>query len=77
MLNCPHRSQDGFENVEFASYLPTIVGLSIIDHGLVEITVESGQNSDVEEPENNSLELEQVITACYKISLIARKVQQR
>ena len=68
MLNCPHRSQDGFENVEFASYLPTIVGLSIIDHGCVQITVESDQNSDVEKPENNSLELEQAITAWYKNS---------
>ena len=68
MLNCPHRSQDGFENVEFASYLPTIEGLSIIDYGCVQITVESSQNSDVEEPENNSLELEQALTAWYKNS---------
>ena len=68
MLNCPHRSQDGFENVEFASYLPTIVGLSIIEYGCVQSTFESGQNSDVEEPENNSLELEQAITAWCKNS---------
>ena len=66
MLNCPHRSQDGFEDVEFASYLQTIVGLSIIDHGCVQITVD--KNSDVEKPENNSLELEQAITAWYKNS---------